>query len=138
MDEVHFIVNQYSFPLPLASQTNPSFLKVSHLPLSQAEQIPKLFPLLLLTPLFWGYLNSQFRINKMLKSTILITILVVKINLKDTSFHNSINSLGLSSVSRVLVEFSPKLLYFTMYGVHILFVFNWTKCPQFFINNLKI
>ena len=37
LDEVHFIVNLYSFPLPLVSKKNPSFAKVSHLPQTQAE-----------------------------------------------------------------------------------------------------
>ena len=31
LDEVHFIVNLYSFPLSLVPQLNPSFPKVSHL-----------------------------------------------------------------------------------------------------------
>ena len=34
LDEAHFIVNLYSLPLPLVHQANPSFPKVSHLPLS--------------------------------------------------------------------------------------------------------
>ena len=32
LDEVHFIANLYSFPLPLVTQANPSFPKVSHVP----------------------------------------------------------------------------------------------------------
>ena len=70
MDEVYFIVNLYSFPLPLVHQANSSFSKVSHLSPSQVEQIPKIpLPLLfLLTLLFWGYLNSMIRINKMANS----------------------------------------------------------------------
>ena len=32
LNEVHFLVSLYSFPLPLVSQANPSFTKVSHLP----------------------------------------------------------------------------------------------------------
>ena len=51
-DEVHFIVNLYTFPLPLVLQTNPSFHKVNHLLPSQAEQLPKLHSLFLLTSLF--------------------------------------------------------------------------------------
>ena len=42
LDEVHFIVNLYSFSLPLIPQANHSFPKVCHLPPSQAEQLPKL------------------------------------------------------------------------------------------------
>ena len=70
LDEVYFVVNLYSFPLPLVHQANSSFSKVSHLSPSQVEQIPKIpLPLLfLLTLLFWGYLNSMIRINKMVNS----------------------------------------------------------------------
>ena len=32
LDEVHFIVNLHSLPLPLVLQANPSLPKVSHLP----------------------------------------------------------------------------------------------------------
>ena len=45
LDEVHFIVNLYSLSLALVPQANPSFRKVSHLPHSQVEQLPKLPPL---------------------------------------------------------------------------------------------
>ena len=45
LDEVHFIVNLYSFSLPSDPQANPSFPKASNLPPFQAEQLPKL-PLL--------------------------------------------------------------------------------------------
>ena len=43
LDEVHFLVNLYSFRTP-GPQSNSSFAKVSHLPPSQAEQLPKLPP----------------------------------------------------------------------------------------------
>ena len=50
-----------------------------------------------------------------------------KISLKDTSFHISINSLGLYLSPRMLIDFSLKSLYstktgknFQIYGVHIL------------------
>ena len=42
LDEVHFIVNLYSFPLPRFPQEYHSFFKVSYLPHYQAEQLPKL------------------------------------------------------------------------------------------------
>ena len=48
LDEVHFIVNLYSFysfPLPLVPQAKPSFPTVNHLRPSQAKQLPKLTPL---------------------------------------------------------------------------------------------
>ena len=48
LDEVHFIVNLYSFysfPLPLVPQAKPSFPRVNHLRRSQAKQLPKLPPL---------------------------------------------------------------------------------------------
>ena len=43
LDEVHFLVNLYSFRTQ-GPQSNSSFTKVSHLPPSQAEQLPKLPP----------------------------------------------------------------------------------------------
>ena len=45
LDEVYFIVNLYNFPLSPFPQANPSFFKVSHLPPSQAKQLPKFPPL---------------------------------------------------------------------------------------------
>ena len=68
LDEVHFIVNLYSFTLTLVSQVNPSFPKLSQLSPYQVEQLPKPPRLFLLTSLFWGYLSSQVRINKMVNS----------------------------------------------------------------------
>ena len=38
LDELHFVIHKYSFPLPLVLQANPSFPKVSHLPTSQAKK----------------------------------------------------------------------------------------------------
>ena len=61
LDKVYFIVNLYSFPLPLVSHENPSFPKVSHLPLPAPKQnrtTSKTPPVFLLTLLFRGYLNS--------------------------------------------------------------------------------
>ena len=52
LDEVHFIVNLYSFPLPLVPQANLSLPKVSHLLPSHGEQLLKLTPLFLLTLFF--------------------------------------------------------------------------------------
>ena len=42
LDEVNFMVNLYSSPLPPVPQPNPSYPQVSHLYPFQAEQIPKL------------------------------------------------------------------------------------------------
>ena len=42
LDEVKFIVNLYSFLLPLLHQADPSFPKVTHLPPSRAEKLSKL------------------------------------------------------------------------------------------------
>ena len=42
LGEAHFIVCLHSFHLPPVSYSNPSLPKVSHLPPSQAEQLPKL------------------------------------------------------------------------------------------------
>ena len=89
------ILQLICFPLPLVPQKNPSFPKVSHLPTFQAEQLPKLPPLFLLTPIFSGYLSSQVRINKLVNSVLYHPSPSFEISLKDTSFHISINSLGL-------------------------------------------
>ena len=42
LDEAHFIVNLYSFPIPPVPQANPFFPRVSILPSFQAEQLLKL------------------------------------------------------------------------------------------------
>ena len=63
LDEAHFIVNLYSVPLPLISQANPSFYKISYLPTPWQDNF-----FFLLTPRIWGYFNSQVRINKMVNS----------------------------------------------------------------------
>ena len=68
MEDVHFIINLYSFPLSLVPQTNPSFPRLCQLPPPKQNNFLKLPPPFLLTPLFWGYLNTQVRINKMLNS----------------------------------------------------------------------
>ena len=68
LHEVHFIVNLYSFPLPLVPQANSFFVEIGHLSPSQTEQLPKLPPLFLLAPCFWGYPNSQVKTNKMVNS----------------------------------------------------------------------
>ena len=60
LDEVHFIVNLYNFPLLMVPQANPF---QSHLP-----RTPKLSPLFLLTIFLGGYLISKVRINKMVNS----------------------------------------------------------------------
>ena len=58
LDEVHFTVNLYSFLLPLVLQENPSFPKVSHLPLPlphppiKQNNFQNSLPLFLSTPLF--------------------------------------------------------------------------------------
>ena len=63
-----FIVNLYSFP-PTTGPPGKSFLPQgkSFAPF-HAEQLPKLPHIFLLTPLFWGYLNSKVRINKMINN----------------------------------------------------------------------
>ena len=52
LDEVHFIVNLYSFSLPLVPQLNLSFSKVSHLPSLPGRASSK-------TPLSF-YVNPSF------------------------------------------------------------------------------
>ena len=71
-------------------------------------------PLFLLAPLFWGYLNSQIRINRMINSL---------------DYHSCLQDYPLGyilsyfyilpralSLCRMLVEFSLKLLHSTMFG----------------------
>ena len=125
LDEVQFIVNLYRFLLPMIPQANPSFPKVCHLPLSQAEQLRKLLPLFLLTPLCWGYLNSQVRINKMVNS-LDYNPCPSRLAPRIHPFIFLQTPQGFISLSRMLVEFSLKLLYsticgkiFKFYGVHI-------------------
>ena len=104
--EVHFIVNLYSLPLSLVPQADSSFLKVCHLSPSQAEELPKIPPLLLLTPLSWGYLNSQFSINKMVNSLHCYPYssrLALRIH--------SINSLGLNLSPEYLLNFLSQTLW---------------------------
>ena len=75
---------------------------------SQAEQLPKLHCLFLLTPLFWGYLNSQVRIKKKKKKKgkqFWLLPLPFKTSRKDTSFHISVTSLGLYLSPECLLNF---------------------------------
>ena len=104
LDEFHFIVNLYSFPLPLVPHANPSFLKVSHLTPSRQN----------------NFQNSFFGDNS-------LPPLSFKISFTDTSFPISTNSLqGFIPLSRMLVGFCLKLSYsimcgkiFQIYGNHI-------------------
>ena len=92
---------------------------------SQKEQLPKLpRPLFLLNSLFRRYVKSQVRINEILKA--LITTLVLQHQLQGYIFSYLYKLPRALSPSRMLVEFSLKLLYSTMceknfqiYGVHI-------------------
>ena len=52
LDEVHFIFNLSSFPLPLVPQSKPFLPQGKSFAPSQAEQLPKLPSLFLLAPLF--------------------------------------------------------------------------------------
>ena len=52
LDEVHFIVNLYSFPLSLVPQANLSFPKVSHLLPPRNNNFQNFPTLFLLTTLF--------------------------------------------------------------------------------------
>ena len=58
LDEIHFIINLYSFPLPLVPQAKPFFLKVSLLPSSQAEQLPNPPKISLKDTFFYISINS--------------------------------------------------------------------------------
>ena len=58
------------------TQANPSFRKISHLPplippCRTTSNPPSPPPLFLLNPLFWGYLNSQVRINNLITTLLL-------------------------------------------------------------------
>ena len=57
LDEVHLIVNLYSFPLPLVSQANTFFPKVTHLSHLTGKTIPKL-PLCFCQPLFFEDIST--------------------------------------------------------------------------------
>ena len=121
------------------------FPKVCHFPSaplpcpSQAEQLPKLPIFLLLTPLFWGYLNSQIRISKMVHSLDYYPCSSrLALRIHPSYFYKLPRAL---SLSRMLTAFSIKLLYFTMcgknvqiYGVHILWkCIDWRyfySCPS--------
>ena len=115
MDEIRFIVNLYSFPLPLVPQPNRSFPKVRHLHPSQTEQLPNIptppsFSVNL--PFFWGYLNSQVRTNKMVNCLVYHPCpsrLAPRI-------HPFIFLWTPLSLSRMLVAFFVKLLYSTTCG----------------------
>ena len=83
-------------------QTLPSLGK-SFAP-SQAEQLPKLSPPFLFFPLFWEYLKSQVRINKIVNS---LPTLPYKNSLKGTSSHISINSLENALIWDIFTHASP-------------------------------
>ena len=101
LEEVYFVVNLYSFPLPLAPQANSSFPKVSYLPPSQSEQRPKPLPSFCVIASFLriSQLPGQNQQDGKQSS---LPLLYFKIRLPR----------GLS-LSRMLVEFSHKLLYST-------------------------
>ena len=69
LDEVHFIVNLCGLRLPLVPSSSKSFLPLgkSFAP-SQAEQFPKLYHSFSVYPLFWGYLNFEVGINKIVSN----------------------------------------------------------------------
>ena len=67
LNEVHSIVNLYSFPFFLVPQANPSFSKVSHFPPSKQNNFQNC-PFFFLTPFFEDIAYSQVRINKIVNS----------------------------------------------------------------------
>ena len=103
LDEVHFIVNLYSFLLPLVLQANPFLPKVSHMPPLPGRAASKTPPLFLRI----SELPGQNQQNDKQSS---LSPLSFNTSLKDTFFQ------GFISPSRMLVEFSLKLLYSTMCG----------------------
>ena len=116
LDKVYFIVNLYSFPLPLVSQENPSFPKVSHLPPSQAEQNSFQNSICFSVSTSFARISQLLGMNQHNVKRSWLLPLSFAISLKDTSFHISINSQGLYLLSRMIAEFSLKLLYSTMCG----------------------
>ena len=118
LDKVYFIVNLYSFPLPLVSHENPSFPKVSHLPPSpsQAEQNNFQNPTCFSVNTSFSRISQLLGMNQQNVKRSWLLPLSFAISLKDTSFHISINSQGLYLLSRMIAEFSLKLLYSTMCG----------------------
>ena len=121
LNEVHFLVNLYSFPYPWSPRQ--TLHQGQPFAPSQAEQLAKLpHPrLFVLTPLFWAYF--QVKINKMVGS--------LDYHPCPSRLASTINPLyfyklpRVLSLFRMLVEFSLKFLYSTMweifqiYGAHI-------------------
>ena len=91
LDEFHFIVKLYSFPLPLVPQENPSFPKASHLPLP-GRTTSKTPPSFSVNPTFLRISRLPGQ-NQQNDKQPRLPSLPFKISLKDTSFHISINSL---------------------------------------------
>ena len=100
LDEVHFIVNLYSFPLPLVSQTNASFPKVIHFSTSQAEQLPKLsYSFCSVNPSFLEDISTP-RLESTKWQTVLITTLALQAQPQEyipSYFHTLPRTLFLSS-----------------------------------------
>ena len=75
--------------------------------------------LFLMFPVFQKCLNPHVRTNK-LKAVLFTTFVFLKISLKDTSFHISLNSLG-------FFRFSPECL------LNFLWVLYFTMCEKHFL-----
>ena len=107
LDEVHFIFNLSSFPLPLFPQSKP-FLpqgkSFAPLPGRATSKTPLSFSV---SPSFLRI--SQFPgCNQRNGKQCWLSTLSFKISLKDTSFHISINSLGLYLSPECLFNFLSK------------------------------
>ena len=113
LDEVHFIVNLYSFSLSLVPLANPSFPKVSNLPTPRQINF-KNSPSFSVNPYFLriSQLPGQNQQNHKQSQRYILSY-----------FYELPSAL---SLSKIIVEFSLKLLYSTMcgknfqiYGFHI-------------------
>ena len=119
LDEVHFIFNLSSFPLPLVPQSKP-FLpqgkSFAPLPGRATSKTPLSFSV---SPSFLRI--SQFPgCNQRNGKQCWLSPLSFKISLKDTSFHISINSLGLYLSPECLLFFLSN--YSTMCGKYVKFM----------------
>ena len=132
MDEVLFIVNLYNFLPPLVLQENLSFTKESHLPRTTLKT-PSLF---FCESLFFEDISTP----RSEWQTVLITTLVLQDWPQRYILSFFYKFSGALSLSRMVVEFSLRHLYFTqrvknfqIYGLHIsgkcIDLRNFCACP---------
>ena len=120
LDDAHFIVNLYSFPLPLVSQTNSSFPKFSHLPPSLHSNFQNI-RCFSDNPSFLRISQIHGKNQENGKQSLLLP-LSFKINLKNTYFYKLPSAL---SLSRMVAGFSCQIFMF--YHMREKFLNLWTS-----------